>query len=181
MKAKIFICFVFFTILNLSFEIQNSFSQKPELVVQMGHSGNVNSVAFSPDGKYALSGSLDKTLKLWDVNTGKEIRTFQGHSDIVFSVAFSPDGKYALSGSGDGTLKLWEIETGKELASLISMDENDWVVVTPDGYFDGSPNGMKNLHWVKGLEIYPLDAFYEDFYVDGLLKKIINGEKYQKD
>lgn len=50
-------------------------SEKPEIFVQRGHTSSVNSVAFSHDGKYALSGGLDKTLKLWEVATGKEIRT----------------------------------------------------------------------------------------------------------
>ena len=74
-----------------------------------GHSDWVNSVAFSPDGRYALSGSDDETLKLWEITTGREIRTFERHSDGVTSVAFSPDGRYALSGNGDATLKLWEV------------------------------------------------------------------------
>jgi WD40 repeat protein len=56
-----------------------------------------------------LSGSLDKTLKLWDVAMGKEIRTFGGHTGFVSSVAFSPDGRSALSGSWDRTLKLWDL------------------------------------------------------------------------
>ena len=51
-----------------------------ELVIQLGHSNTVESVAFSPDGKYALSGSWDQTLKLWDVSSGREIRTIKGHS-----------------------------------------------------------------------------------------------------
>jgi len=74
-----------------------------------GHGHWVLSVAFSPDGCYALSGSQDNTLKLWDVNTGREIRTFTGHSDGVQSVAFSPDGRYALSGSQGNILKLWAL------------------------------------------------------------------------
>ncbi len=53
-------------------------AQEPELVVQMGHTMFVSSVCFSPDGKYALSGSWDNTLKLWNISTGKEIRTFIG-------------------------------------------------------------------------------------------------------
>ena len=61
----------------------------------------VISVAFSPDGRTALSGSDDKTLKLWDVATGTEIRSFAGHTDYVWSVAFSPDGRTALSGSDE--------------------------------------------------------------------------------
>jgi len=74
-----------------------------------GHSWYVTAVAFSPDGKLALSGSDDKTLKLWEVKSGREIRSLTGHSWYVKAVAFSPDGKLALSGSYDETLKLWEV------------------------------------------------------------------------
>jgi WD40 repeat protein len=56
-----------------------------------------------------LSGSRDNTLKLWDVATGKELRTLTGHTDEVASVVFSPDGRTALSGSRDMTLKLWDL------------------------------------------------------------------------
>ncbi len=64
----------------------------------------IGSVAFSPDGRHALSGGGDGTLRLWDIatdETGEMIRTFEGHTDWVFSVAFSPDGQNALSGSKD--------------------------------------------------------------------------------
>jgi WD40 repeat protein len=65
---------------------------KIEIVPILGHSGEVSSVAFSPDGAGVLSGSVDKTIKLWDAATGVLIRTFEGHSGQVTSVAFSPDG-----------------------------------------------------------------------------------------
>jgi hypothetical protein len=73
-----------------------------------GHSDYVSSVAFSPDGRFALSGNQNHTLKLWDLATGKEIRTLSGHTNTVSSVAFGPDGRSALSGSQDQTLKLWD-------------------------------------------------------------------------
>src|SRR6266849_1082838 len=74
-------------------------AQKPELVVQTGHSQNVTSVSFSPDGKTLASGSYDNTVKLWDVSTGAELRTLEGLSQNVTSVSFSPDGKTLASGS----------------------------------------------------------------------------------
>jgi len=83
-----------------------------------GHTNYVYSVAFSPDGKYVLTGSGDKTAKLWDASTGAQVRTFSGHTASVESVAFSPDGKYVLTGSDDATVKLWEASTGTEVRTL---------------------------------------------------------------
>jgi WD40 repeat protein len=82
----------------------------------------VLSVAFSPDGTTALSGSSDKTLRLWDVATGQELRTFKGHMEQVRSVAFSPDGRTALSGSDDKTLRLWRIDTVTDLIAFIQAN-----------------------------------------------------------
>ena len=73
---------------------------KPQIVTQLGHAGGILSVVFSRDGKLALSGSGDKTLKLWDIASRREIRTFVGHKYEITSVAFSPSGKMALSGGG---------------------------------------------------------------------------------
>ncbi len=102
-----------------------------------GHRGEVFSVAFSPDGRYALSGSGDKTLKLWEVSTGSLIQTFEGHSKWVSSVAFSPDGRYALSGSGDSTLKLWEVATGRLIQTFVGgagpSSSVSSVAFSPDG------------------------------------------------
>ncbi len=75
-----------------------------------------NSVAFSPDGKFILSG-CNEFLILFDVTTGKEVRTFRGHNrdSSVCSIAFSPDGKLAVSTGTDCTLRLWDIASGEEI------------------------------------------------------------------
>ena len=85
-----------------------------------GHTDGVMVVAFSPDGKRALSGGVcygdrDPTLRLWDVATGKELLKLEGHTEGVYGLAFLPVGKQAVSGSHDGTVRLWDLETGKEL------------------------------------------------------------------
>ena len=72
-----------------------------------GHSHWVLGVAFSPDGQYLASGSRDRTVKLWRVESGECTRTMEGHSVCVRCVVFSPDGQYLASGSQDNTVKLW--------------------------------------------------------------------------
>ena len=73
-----------------------------------GHKDSVNAVAFSPDGKLVLTGSSDKTARLWEAAGGKPVATLSGLTSVVNAVAFSPDGKLVLTGSADKTARLWE-------------------------------------------------------------------------
>ena len=75
-------------------------------------------VAFSPDGLTLASGGVDHSIKLWDVASGRELRTLRGHSEVVYSVAFSPDGRTLASGSDDHSIKLWDMASGRELRTL---------------------------------------------------------------
>merc|ERR1719379_2055291 len=91
-----------------------------------GHSEPISSVTLSSDGQFALSGAWDRTMRLWDLNTGSTVRTFHGHTKDVNSVAFSSDNRQIVSGSRDRTAKLWN--TLAECKYTIVEDmHTDWV------------------------------------------------------
>ena len=99
-----------------------------------GSANQTNAVAFSADGRLALLASADKSVRLWDVEAGRELRRFVGHSASVWSVAFRHDGDLAASGSVDTTVRIWDPSNGSEVkrleghGGLVSA-----VVFSPDG------------------------------------------------
>ncbi|MEP7285311.1 MAG: TIR domain-containing protein [Chloroflexota bacterium] len=101
------------------------FPNDPALVrVFAGHTAWITAVAISADGRFALSASNDKSLRLWDVSAGVELRYFEGHKKAILAATLTPDGKYALS--ADSTLHLWDTATGSELwrveGRILSME-----------------------------------------------------------
>lgn len=94
----------------------------------------VGGVALTPDGRLAVASFLDKAIQLWDLDTGRILRTLEGHTDEVRGVAVSGDGQQAISASIDRTLKVWDLETGRALRTLTGHTAGVWgVAVTPDG------------------------------------------------
>ncbi|MDZ8094589.1 MAG: caspase family protein [Nostoc sp. DedQUE05] len=111
-----------------------------------GHSDAVIGVAFSPDGKTIASASNDKTVKVWDAATAKEITTFKGHSDAVIGVAFSPDGKTIASASYDKIVKVWDAATAKEITTFKGhSDAVIGVAFSPDGKTIASASDDKTV------------------------------------
>jgi WD40 repeat protein len=102
-----------------------------ELRGMPGHAAEVHCVAAAPDGRRALSGSgryemhdgqlvpVDCLVRLWDLESGQELRRYVGHEGPVTSVALSADGRYLLSASHDRTVRLWDVESGRELRKLV--------------------------------------------------------------
>jgi len=106
-----------------------------------GHTAGIRAVSITPDCQHVISVSMDKAIKVWELSTGKLLRTLEGHNDYVNAISVTPDGKYLISGSGDYfigsrdcTIKIWELSTGKLLRSLEGHNESiNAVIVTPDG------------------------------------------------
>jgi len=122
------------------------FSQSSlETVVHRGHKGWINEVAFSPDGKYMITGSQDNMAKLWEVSSGRELRTFKGHTDWIESVDFSPDGRHIVTGSRDKTARIWDAFSGQLIRQIRGYEQIVFCVsFTPDGqYVAVSPNNNR--------------------------------------
>jgi WD40 repeat protein len=112
----------------------------------IGHTGSVNAVAVTPDGQRAVSASHDKTLKVWDVATGRIIHTLKGHTKSVTGVALTADGRLGVSASADKTLKVWDMESGREAHTFTGHSEGvTGVVMTQSGRLAVSASADKTI------------------------------------
>jgi WD40 repeat protein len=127
---------------------------------------------FSADDKFFYTSVFNK-LYVWDIATGKKI-----HEHYVGGYALINEDKVILQ---DQTkLLYWDLKQNKQLLTWISLGPNDHVVIHPDGYFDGTPEGISKLFYKKGLEFIPVEAYFEQFYRPGLWERIMSGQEIEK-
>ena len=99
-----------------------------------GHEGQVERAVFSPDGSRIVTASRDRSARIWDTATGKEIAVLRGHEGTVYSAAFSPDGKRIITASYDDTARIWDAATAMEIAALRGHEDTVWsAAFSPDG------------------------------------------------
>lgn len=106
--------------------------------------------------------------------------TPEGHTSVVLSAVFSPDGRTVVTASsGNTSVRLWALSAGTELVRRLVLDSSDWVAVAPDGRFDGTERGMRQMYYSDGRGTIGLDAFFEKFYSPGLIGQLLAGEPYR--
>lgn len=146
-----------------------------------GHGRGVSKVAFSRDGKLLATGSTDNTIKIWDLASKRELATLTGHTANIESLDFHPDGRLLASAGEDGSTFLWDTKTGEHLLTLISLDDGgEWMVVTPQGLFDGTPVSWNQILWRYNQETFnvaPIEWFFNEFYYPGLLSDVFAGKR----
>ena len=162
---------------SIAFQPQHSLARALEPLLQStasaaqtlsGHTDTVWTVATSSKQKVLASGSFDRSIRLWDLQTGSLIRTLAGHRDAVRSVAFSPDGTILVSGSSDKTIKVWDVATGQLSRTLNGHIGPVWsVAISPDGktLASGSYDGAIKL-WdlISGQMLNTLPEHYDSVW-----------------
>ncbi len=117
-------------------------------------------------------------IELFDIANGQKLRRFEGHQQQITACAFSTDNKFLVSGSDDSQTKLWDVSSGKELANMLVINEKDWLVSTPEGFFDGSPTAWKQLSWRFNNNTFDsgaVELYFNDFFYPNLLQDVLNG------
>jgi WD40 repeat protein len=139
-------------------------------------------VAVAPDGRTAAVADNNGVIRLWDIKTGEALRTLTGHSGPALSVAFSDDGTAIVSSGADSTVRVWDAATGHLRATLIPFNAHqpggglDWLAVTPEGYYDGSPGASRFIRWQVGSASYPVEAFEDVLRRPEELSKSLAGQ-----
>jgi WD40 repeat protein len=134
----------------------------------------VGGLAFNADGSKILSSSPDKTVRVWETETGRELQKFTGHTEMIRRAVFHPDGKHALSAGRDGFVRMWEIDTAKEVKRFKSP--GNWaecLAVSKDGKFlaiGGKPSVVFDIETGKRVSEFsghPFGATDLTFSDDG--------------
>ena len=146
--------------------------------------GAVTTLCLSADEHLLAAGYATK-IDIFEVASGKTILSLP-HAGRIISLSFSPDGRFLVAQGENKDKYIWNASTGEQLATLVNLGgafngrSSDWLVVTPDGLFDGSPAAWKQILWRFGgktFDVSPAETFFNEFYYPGLLADVMAGKK----
>ena len=143
--------------------------------------GAVLAVAFTPDGQGLAAAGADKSVWVWGMDRPRQrlrLEPIPQHAEQVNALVAWPDGRIIASGSDDTTIRLWSLAE-KSLLGTLSAEQGttDWIAYTPDGLFDSSINGEKQVTWLDGLDIATLEQVYDTSHVFKLTDRLRRGER----
>jgi len=145
-----------------------------------GHAGQVWTVAFNPSSTVLASGSDDHNVILWDLQSGKAGSHLKGNSDSISGLSFTRDGRFIACANDDGSITIWDSASAALKVTLVSMpNSDDWLVATPDGLFDGSPESWNLMLWRfddSTFNVLPVESFFNEYYYPGVLAEIFAGK-----
>ena len=143
---------------------------------------HIDKVRIHPGGKIALGysisikndGKRDFSVYIISLDSGKVLGTLDGHSGFIREIKFFKQGDFIFTASADGRVNIYKNgEYGDPEGSIISLGKSDFVVVTPEGFYDATPRAMKSLHYTRGGDILALDQFKQSFFEPNLLPRIL--------
>ena len=147
---------------KINFWQENTNNTQKVINTLTAHQDSISQIKYSPDGKMIASASWDKTIKLWNVDTGELINTLTGHTDGINSIAFSPDNQFLISGSEDKTIKIWNIVGEAKLTKTLTghTDSIKAVSVSSDGNLiaSGGYDNTIKIWSVAGELLQTIDA-----------------------
>lgn len=159
-----------------------------------GDRGGIMDAKFSPDGKWVALAERN-SVAVWNVDDGMLLRRFDGSTSYLNSVAFlpcaqpAPDGacttpaRYLFAAGEDAATYIWDVSSGDLLARLYSFaNRSDWLVIAPDGLFDGTPGAWRQILWRFSdtpFDVAPVEMFFNEYYRPGLLSELMAGERPQ--
>jgi WD40 repeat protein/uncharacterized caspase-like protein len=147
-------------------------------------SGAVTTICLSAD-EHLLAAGYGNKIDIVEVASGKTIRTLP-HAGRIVSLSFSPDGRFLVALGENNDKYIWDASSGDKLATLVNLSAalsgrgGDWLVVTPDGLFDGSPAAWKQILWRFGgntFDVMPAETYFNEFYYPGLLGEVMSGKR----
>ena len=146
-----------------------------------GSQRSITNVAFTTDGQWIAASATDNTIQIWDVTSQRPLSALKGHTANINSIAFSPNSRLLASAGDDGSTFLWDTKTGDHLLTLISLDDGgEWITVTPQGLFDGTPVAWNQILWRYDHDTFnvaPIEWFFTEFYYPNLLADIFSGKR----
>lgn len=122
-----------------------------------------------------VSVGADRMVTFWDKETDKIVNVLEGHQAEINGLDIQDN--LMMTSDVDGVTKFWDLEKKIEIFEHIQIGKNDWMVKTPDGYFDATDDAISNIHFVKGMEAFGADQFMDEFYVPGLVQDLFSSSR----